>query len=368
MTTTQTIAKPSATKVVDGRYVWNLEEVPVGLIGQAGAWFELEREGESVVIRPTRALPRRCTIRPAALFRHNRTTGTHGSAGASPSQCGSAGASPSHGADFPDISTVMGRLVFASGATEPQRYTPFTRDPQRELRELFLPVEPMPDDDWLNSAVRWTNAVAVTRRLRAEASITWKGLPADQIERLVNFVHCTEPVESCTLHALAQHFHQRGGCVIEIGSFRGRSLSALALGLRSVGSEAKIISIDPHTEQPLNEQQVRLTLSQLGEQGRVVQYVGPSDEACKILRPGCASLIFIDGDHGRRQVIKDFENYVDILAPGGCMAFHDYGFGNHAGQADAQPDVRPAVDECVFGHPAFKPLLLAQVLMAFVKA
>ncbi len=340
MTTTRTLTKPMAAGSTDGRYSWNLDKVPVGLIGQAGAWFEVEREGESVLVRPTRPLPRRCTIRPAALFEQR---------------------------GFPDVSTVMGRLVFANGATEPRSYTPFTRDPERKLKELFLPVEAMPEDEWLNSSVRWTNAVAITRRLLGAANVPWKGLPTDQIQQLVDYVHCTESVECCTLHALAQWAHTRGECVIEIGSFRGRTLSALALGLSSVDSGAKIISIDPHQDQPLNEQQVRLTLAQLGEARRLVQFVGSSDDAWKVLRPGCASLIFIDGDHSYRQVVNDFENYRSILAPGGCMVFHDYGFGNHSGQEDAQPDVRPAVDEHVFPAVGFRPLLLAQVLLAFVR-
>lgn len=335
------IESPTAKNPIDERSTWALEDVPVGLIGQAGAWFELEREGDSVAVRPTRPLPRRCTIKPAALFRQER--------------------------GFPDLCTVMGRLIFANGSTEPQRYTPYTCDPQRELRELFLPVEPMPDDDWANSAVRWTNAVAMTRRLLAATNVPWNGLPADQIELLVRYVHCAEPVESCALHALTQCFHARSECVIEIGSFRGRSISALALGLRSAASDAKIVSIDPHQDQPLNEKQVRLTLAQIGEERRVVQFVGASDDAWKILRPGCASLIFIDGDHSFRQVVKDFENYRDVLAPGGCLVFHDYGFGKHAAQDDAQPDVRAAVDEHVFADCHFRPLLLAQVLMAFTK-
>ncbi len=321
---------------------WPLERIPIGFIGQAGAWFDFRRDGESIEIRPTRPLPRRCTIRPAALFRQDR--------------------------GFPDVSTVMGRLVFANGATESERYTPFTRDPQRQLCELFLPVEPMPDDDWLNSSVRWSNTTAMVRRLLSAAEVPWRGLTSSEIDELVTCVYCTEPVESCTLHALTQWTHACGECVIEIGSYRGRSISMLAMALRGVGSEAKIISIDPHGELPLNQQQVRLAMAQLGEERRLVQFVGTSDEAWKILRPGGASLIFIDGDHSYRQVVNDFGNYKDLLAPGGCMVFHDYGFGNHSGQPDAQPDVRRAVDKHVFGDPGFRPLLLAQVLLAFVKS
>jgi len=261
----------------------------------------------------------------------------------------------------------MGRLVFANGSTQAQRYTPFTRDPQRTLKELYLPVEPMPEDEWPNSTARWSNAAAITKRLLAAANVPWNGLSAAEIERLVNFVHCTEPIECCALHALAGWNHDRGSCVVEIGSFRGRSLAMLALGLRSVGSRAKIVSVDPHQAQPTNLEQMRLTLAQIGEQRRVVPFVGESDEAWRILRPGSVSLVFVDGDHSRRQVLADFQNYRDLLVPGGCMVFHDYGFGNHAGHADTDPDVRAAVDEVVFADGEFAPLLLAHTLMAFIK-
>ena len=318
-------------------------DVPVSLIGQAAAWFEVLRDGSSVIIRPRQALPRRCTIRPAALFHQER--------------------------GFFDVSTVMGRLCFSNGTTQEQCYTPFTCDPQRRLRELFLPVEAMPDDDWQVSAARCTNYQAIARRLLAAAEVPWKGLTPAEIEEFVAYVPCPEPIESFVLHALTQWTHGRGSCVMEIGSFRGRSISAVALGLRGAGSDLKIISIDPHLDQPCNREHVRNALAQLGEERRLVQFVGGSDEAARVLRPGSASLILIDGDHSYRQVVADFENYADLLAPGGCLLFHDYGFGAHTGQPDAQPDVRRAVDEHVFSVRGFllKPLLLAQVLLAFLK-
>ena len=323
------------------RVHWRLDDLPVAPIGQPAAWFDVRCEAESVTVQPRRPLPRRCTIRPAALFEQDR--------------------------GFPDLCTVMGRLVFGRGATDAQRYTPFTQDAGRALRELFLPIEAMPDDDWLNSAPRWTNAQAMARRLFSVAGVPWDGLSGRDVEELVNFVHCSEPIETCALHALVQWTRDKGDCVIEIGSFRGRSISALAMGLRAAGSGAKIVSVDPHGAQPHNRQQVRLALDQIGEGDRLVQYIGASDDARRILRPGCASLVFIDGDHSYDQVVRDFENYRSLVAPGGCLAFHDYGFGNHAGQADAQPDVRRAVDEHVLGSRGVRPLLFAQVLLTFVR-
>jgi len=341
MTTSLADAGPITAGERTERFTWSLNDLPVVMVGQCAGWFRYERDGESVVVRPREALPRRCTIRPAAMFEH--------------------------AGGFTDVMTVMGRLVFARGATDEQRYTPFTLDAQRQLKELFLPVEAMPDDEWPMSVARWTNYQAIARRLLGIADVPWGGLGTTEIERLVTFGSWTEPLEGCVLHALTQWTHERGRCVIEIGSFRGRSAAMLSVALRGAGSANKVISIDPHEESPCNAAYVRLALTEWGEEKRLVQYVGGSDEACRVLRPGCASLVFIDGDHSYRQVVNDFENYQELLAPGGCMAFHDYGCGAHNGCDEPEPDVRRAVEEHVFAARGFRPLLLAHSLLAFVK-
>lgn len=318
-----------------------LADVAVSPIGQAAAWFKVEREPDAVTIRPIRPLPRRCTIRPAALFQQDR--------------------------GFPDVNVVMGRLVFANGSDAPQTYRPFTRDPQRKLRELFLPVEAGPDDDWPNSGARWSNYQAVARRLLSAAQIPWDGLSPREVAELVEFIHWEVPFEGCLLHALTQWSHQKGQCVIEIGSRRGRSLSMLAMALRGVDSDALLFSVDPHMECPHNQEQVRLALRQIGEEDRLVQFSCTSDRAARLIGKGVASLIFIDGDHSYAQVIADFRHYVELLAPGGCLLFHDYGFGNHNGLPEAEPDVRRALDAEVIGLPGISPLLLGHTLFALVK-
>jgi len=318
-----------------------LDDVVVTMVGPASAWFQTEHDGDTIIVRPVEPLPVRCTIRPAALFHQDR--------------------------GFPDVNTVMGRMVFACGATQEQRYTPFTLDAQRHLQELFLPVEAMPEDEWPTSATRWSNCQAIAAGLLAAADVPWGGLASQDVENLVAYVPWPEPLEGCVLHALTQWTHGLGECVIEIGSFRGRSLSMLAIALRGVGSDAKTISIDPHTDQPHNKEHIRTALAQLREETRLVQYLGDSDRAWRLLRPGSASLIFVDGDHSGRQVVADFENYRDLLAPGGCMVFHDYGYGPHNGREEAAPQVRPAIDQHVMPAERFQPLLLAHTQFAFRK-
>jgi len=318
-----------------------LADAPVALIGQAGAWFAIEKDEDAILVTPRQSLPCRCTIRVAALFEQDR--------------------------GFFDANTVMGRLNFPRGATETQRYVPYTHDPQRSLRELFLPVETMPEDDWPVSVGRWRNYQAIAKRLLASAGVSWGGLIPEEIDALVANVVWPEPLEGCLLHALVQRFHSVGDCVVEIGSFRGRSATALAMGLAGVSSPAKIVSIDPHLEHPHNVDHVRIALAQIGEGDRLVQFRGTSGEAHKLIRPESASLVFVDGDHSYEQVVADFENYRGIVAPGGCLVFHDYGYGDHNRREEADPGVRRAVDQHVMTANDFTPLLLGHTQFAFTK-
>ena len=322
-----------------------ISDFSVALLGEAAEWLNWTGEGDEIVLTPNGPMPKRCTIRPAALFQQDR--------------------------GFPDVNVVMGRMVFSNRATTAVRYRPFSQDSQRKLRELFLPVEAMPEDDWLTPAT-WRNWVTVAARLCEAAGLPWRGLSSEEIDTLVRFIFANdplapEPIEACILHALTQWCHERGEMVIEIGSYRGATISTLAVALRGVGNDCPLISIDPHMVDPHNAQHVRLALRQIGEEHRLIQVPYRSDEAWKVLRSKSASLVFIDGEHSYEQVVRDFQNYRDLLAPGGLMLFHDYCYGNHNGQPEANPGVRRAVDEHVMTEDAFEPLLLAHSLMAFVK-
>lgn len=320
---------------------FTLDEVQVSMIGEPAAWFGLTIAEHDVEIRPHAPLPRRCTIKPIALFEH---------------ECG-----------FVEANPTMGRMVFPNGGTTPQRYRPFTFDPGRHLRELLLPIETMPEDDRPHSAKRWLNCQAAAKRLLTRADVAWNGFRRDDIQSLVTFVNWPEPLDGCLLHALAQHTHARGSCVIEIGSFRGASLTAFALALRGVGCDSLLISVDPHDDMPHNAELARIALRQVSEERRLVQFPSLSDVAAKYLKPESASMIYIDGDHSYEQVVADFESYVGLLAPGGCLAFHDFGCGDHNGVPEAHPGVRRAVEERVFPCDRLQPLLLAHTLMAFTK-
>jgi len=122
----------------------------------------------------------------------------------------------------------------------------------------------------------------------------------------------------------------REGCIVEIGSFHGRSTTALALGSQS-GHGAAVYAVDPH----------EIFSGLLG--GRFT----PEDRVTffeNMLRTGCAAtvrlinlpsttvckawdqpidLLWIDGDHSYEVVNSDFWDWVPHLTPGGRVALHD---------------------------------------------
>lgn len=351
MTTVQTTEKKSSTTTpqpqdsqmdpkMDQR-VYISSDVPITLTGPAADWFKLSRDDNIVVIHPARPLPARCMIKPAALFTQDR--------------------------NLPEMNIVMGRMLFTPGSTQPQRFQPFTRDPHRRFREIILTTEPTPDDALLDSVTRWHNNITLAQRLLCASGITWGGLSQESIDSLVADEPWLEPMEGCLLHALTCHTHSTGECVIEIGSLRGQSINMLARALEQVGSDSKLVSVDPHLDQPLHLDQVRLSLAKIGQDHRLIQYQCLSDDAWMHIKPESASLIFIDGDHAYDQVVADFSHYRNLLATGGCMVFHDYGYGTHNGKDDVVPGVRLAIDEHVIPHPDFTPLLLGHTLFALMK-
>jgi len=319
-----------------------LDDVAIHPLGGHAQYFDYNLGEDAIHIRPRSALLQRCSIRPMALFQHPR--------------------------GYTEVNTVMGRLHFSRDTTTPAEYRPFTLDADRTLKELFFPVEAAPyDDDWMPGVQRWRNWETVAKHLLNRAKIEWRGLPDRRIDQLLQFQRWSEPIVPCVLHALAQAYHDRGACVIEVGSLRGRSTSLLAMALDDVGSEVPIISVDPHDNQPCNLDLVRVSLAQTGQEKRLIQMPYTSQRAAHWIRPSSASFIHINGVHTYESIAIDIEYYSHLLAPGGCIACHHYGWGKHDGQPELYPDVRRAVDELMFDHDMFRPLLLSHSLMVFEK-
>jgi hypothetical protein len=119
-------------------------------------------------------------------------------------------------------------------------------------------------------------------------------------------------------------------CIVEVGSYRGRSTAALAAGA-SLGSGADIFAIEPHepftgilggTFGP-DDRKAFFRNAIKGETWERVRLVNLSSE---IVVPGWkrpVGLLWIDGDHTFEGVTRDFEAWRRFVVPGGVVAFHD---------------------------------------------
>lgn len=147
-------------------------------------------------------------------------------------------------------------------------------------------------------------------------------------------------LEWLCLYYLARKCEGKGH-IVEIGSYKGKSTSELARGLRDnhLMKNKKVYSVDHHQGseehkkkgKKINTFQIfKKNMERLG----LINYVSPmvmsSKEASKQFKDK-VELLFIDGSHDYKDVKSDFENWYPKLVKGGVMAFHD---SNWEGPAD----------------------------------
>jgi predicted O-methyltransferase YrrM len=124
-----------------------------------------------------------------------------------------------------------------------------------------------------------------------------------------------------------------GGRIVEIGSFRGRSLIVLTQTATEAG---EIVSIDPHAgtdRGPLGEagreataaadhEAYRANLAAAGVLDRVRHVRKFSSDALDDVT-GPVDLLYIDGAHQMRPALDDIRRWGAKVAPGGTMLIHD---------------------------------------------
>ncbi len=134
--------------------------------------------------------------------------------------------------------------------------------------------------------------------------------------------------EAKLLFELASRVTDR--CILEVGSYRGKSTVALALGSQA-GSNVPVYAIEPH------ENHVGISGKRFGSADRIAFFKN-------LLRANCAEvvrllnvssemvsgtwvepigLLWIDGDHRYAAVKRDFECWEPFVAKGGLILFHD---------------------------------------------
>ena len=131
------------------------------------------------------------------------------------------------------------------------------------------------------------------------------------------------------LYNLAKNCTGRG-CIVEIGSWKGKSTIWLGKGSKR-GSSIKIHAVDPHIGFPDVEEtygkiwtfeEFKTNINASGVDDVIVPVVKTSEDAARDFHDP-VELIFIDGVHQYDYVKLDFELWFPKVLEGGIMAFHD---------------------------------------------
>jgi len=118
------------------------------------------------------------------------------------------------------------------------------------------------------------------------------------------------------------------GCIVEIGSWQGKSTVCLAFGAAD-GHRPRVYAIDPHQGSPEVFGTGRDTFA--GFQANL-ERAGVSDLVTPLVQEAATAaatfdqpigLLFIDGDHSAAAVWKDFELWGAKVINGGIIALHD---------------------------------------------
>lgn len=123
------------------------------------------------------------------------------------------------------------------------------------------------------------------------------------------------------------------GCIVEIGSFRGRSMIAIA---RSASEDVTIYAIDPHAGNDRGPQEIEgfeeeaaqdhevfvANLERAGVRDRVTYLRKFSHDAHEDV-DGQIDVLHIDGAHRFGPARADIREWGDRVVPGGVMVIHD---------------------------------------------
>lgn len=122
----------------------------------------------------------------------------------------------------------------------------------------------------------------------------------------------------------------RGGCIVEVGAYRGRSTAALALG-SIAGEEVPVFSIEPHESfvgpfggkfGSIDRGHFMRRMIEL-DLFHIVRLVNLSSEFLAGRWPMPVELLWIDGDHRYDAVARDFVFWKEKLAPNATVVFDD---------------------------------------------
>lgn len=142
----------------------------------------------------------------------------------------------------------------------------------------------------------------------------------------------TYPEELWALYEVARNFPgSEPLTVVEIGSWKGRSTVALALGVSRRGN-GKVYAVDPHTGSREHIDvfgrvdtfsDFLLNIDKAGLASVVEPIRSTSHDARVRFERNSVNVLFIDGSHEYQDVLTDIEDWAPILADAAVVAFND---------------------------------------------
>lgn len=179
----------------------------------------------------------------------------------------------------------------------------------------------------------------VRRRLNVYKSLPW-------VPRHLRPVHLTAGMVSLDvaelLYSLARDVDV--GVIVEVGSYRGRSTVALALGARA-GHGAPVFAIEPHEafqgalggEFGPEDRGFFYRAMLRSEAYREVRLVNLKSKVVAPCWDQPIGMLWIDGDHATDSVRRDLEQWRPHVVEGGVIVFDDcYGSSKGAGAVVAE--------------------------------
>lgn len=166
-----------------------------------------------------------------------------------------------------------------------------------------------------------------------------------------------------------------GQCIVELGSFSGKSAVYMGTGSRH-GAGVRVFCVDPwdtggqrFKAEKFSQRKVWQTFLE-----KTARHGVRDDTATSIVKPIKAlslevgrrwegppiGLLFIDGDHTFEGCLADFIVWSRFVPVGGIVAFHDYDPEYQAGPLGHHADVIGVCDELVATSPQWEHVELVQ--------